>query len=98
MPVYMVSYDIPEGNPSYEKTVEYLEKELEAKRVLKSQWLINHDGNSEAILKELKLKGGMQKDDRLLVHRVVASDFAWENPILPADDLTLLLAAGEDEN
>jgi len=97
MPVYMISYDIPEGNPSYEKAIEYREKELGAKRVLKSQWLLIHEGDSEAILKELKLKGGTQKDDCLLVHRVVARDFAWENSILPGDDLTLLLAAGEDE-
>lgn len=54
MPVYMVSYDIPEGNPSYEKVVGYLEKELKAKRVLKSQWLLIHEGDSDAILGKFK--------------------------------------------
>ena len=95
MPVYMVSYDIPKDNPSYAEVVEYLEKGLGAKRVLESQWLVIHEGNSEAILGGFKSK--IQEGDRLIIQKVEARDFAWNNPILPDEDLTLLLASELDD-
>jgi hypothetical protein len=95
MPVYLVSYDIPEGNPSYAKVVECLEKELKAKRVLKSQWLLIHEGDSNAILR--KFKGIKTGSDSLIVQKVATRDFAWENPILPEEDLATLLFCEVDD-
>ncbi len=95
MPVYMVSYDIPEDNPSYVKVVKYLEDELDAKRVLKSQWLVIHEGNSDAILGGFKSM--IQEGDRLIVQKVEARDFAWRNAILPDNVLTPLLVFDGDD-
>jgi len=94
MPIYMVSYDIPEDSPGYAEMTAYLEEEMGAKRVLESQWLVDNEGNSEAILR--KLDSRLRKDERLLVKQVVATDVAWRNPILPGDDLEALLF-GEEE-
>ena len=91
MPIYMISYDIPEASPSYAEVVEHLEKTLGAKRVLESQWLAIHEGNSEAILGGLK--GKIREDDRLLVQKVETKDFAWKSSILSDEDLTLILAS-----
>ena len=85
----MVSYDIPEDSPGYAEMTAYLEEEMGAKRVLESQWLVDNEGNSEAILR--KLDSRLRKDERLLVQQVVATDVAWRNPILPGDDLEALL-------
>jgi hypothetical protein len=95
MPVYMVSYDIPEDSPSYAEVVEHLEKALGAKRVLESQWLIVHEGNSEAILRGFRSK--IREGDRLIVQKVVGRDFAWKNPIFPEDELVILLACDGDD-
>jgi hypothetical protein len=91
----MISYDIPEGNPSYAKVIEFLEEDLEARRILKSQWLITHEGDSDAILSGFKSR--VQEDDRILVQRVAARDFASMNPMLPEDDLTILLYCEGDD-
>ncbi len=89
MSVYMVSYDIPEGNPSYQKIVDCLGNKLNAERVLESQWLLVHDGDSEIIFKTLELE--MQKDDRVFV-QMVTGDFHGKNTMLSEAELLEYIA------
>lgn len=92
MPVYMVSYDIPEKNESYSKIKELLEKQLKAQSVLESQWLLVHDGDSGKIINILKPH--IQQGDRLLVQKVT-DDITDENLLLTKDELKNLFDKAE---
>jgi len=72
----MVSYDIPKDNESYSKITGLLKDQLKAQRVLESQWLLRHDGDSREIIKTLKTH--IQEGDRLLVQKLT-DDTSGEN-------------------
>lgn len=91
MPVYLVSYDIPEDNESYLKIKDLLEKQLGAQTVLESQWLLVHDGEPREIINILKAH--IQEGDRLLVQKIrVITDVDWHNLLLSDDQLKNLFA------
>lgn len=71
MPWYMVSYDIAQQDrEEYEPLWTYLRTKLSGKKLLKSQWLVFHEGPASEVLKSVH-KIAKKPLDRLMVQRMV---------------------------
>ena len=93
MPVYMVSYDIPEDNQSYKELTKFLKEQLKAKTVLESQWLFNHEGDADKLM--VILRTITQKDDLLMVQEVTLNT-AFDNTLLSEDEILALFETARE--
>jgi hypothetical protein len=82
--LYWISYDLDKPGQDYKDLIARLQ-EYGAKKILKSDWLVENNATPAAIRDDLKRF--LDKNDRIMVSELV-SNAAWENLI--TDDQTVL--------
>jgi hypothetical protein len=87
MPLYLVSYDISEKDAFEYDALWAKLREIQAKRILYSEWVVGGDSASAVYNKFAPL---IQKKDRLLVQGIT-QEATWDKLMISDDDFTAFL-------
>ena len=86
--LHWISYDLDKPGQDYKDLIDRL-KELQAVRILKSDWLLENTASPEAIRNDLQRF--MDNNDRIMVSEVF-NNAAWSNLLADGDTVSGMYA------